>query len=182
MPDIGCGKTTTQPPQSQLIQMATAHWVSRLLCIAAQINLADHLAEGPKTAEELAQLTATAAPPLYRMMRTLASLGVFTEDSGHRFSLTHLGEALKTGTPGSLRPAVLTMAGDIATRSLDHLLYSIQTGKTGFEKAFGMPLFEWLSIPSDGDVDVQRDHGWTSRSGTCRCRCSVRLFSVRDHH
>jgi hypothetical protein len=145
MPDIGCGKTTTQPPQSQLIQMATAHWVSRLLCIAAQINLADHLAEGPKTAEKLAQLTATAAPPLYRMMRTLASLGVFTEDSGHRFSLTHLGEALKTGTPGSLRSAVLTMAGDIATRSLDHLLYSIQTGKSGFEKAFGMPLFEWLA-------------------------------------
>jgi predicted transcriptional regulator len=82
MPEIAGAKTETQSLQAQLIQMATAHWVSRLLYVAAQMNLADRLAEGPMTAEELAPSTATDAPSLHRMMRTLASLGLFTEDPG----------------------------------------------------------------------------------------------------
>jgi Dimerisation domain len=142
MSDIAHEKAETQSPQAHLIQMATAHWISHFLYVAALMNLADHLAERPKTAEELAPLTDAAVPSLYRLMRTLASLGLFTEDSGKRFSLTSLGEALKTGTPRSVRASVLTLAGDIFTRSLDHLFYSVQTGKTGFEKVFGMPLFD----------------------------------------
>jgi len=145
MSDIAHEKAETQSSQAHLIQMATAHWISCFLYVAALMNLADHLAERPKTAEELAPLTDAAVPSLYRLMRTLASLGLFTEDSGKRFSLTSLGEALKTGTPGSVRASVLTLAGDIFTRSLDHLFYSVQTGKTGFEKVFGMPLFDWLA-------------------------------------
>jgi predicted transcriptional regulator len=76
------------------------YWASRFLHAAAQLNLADCLADGPKTAEELPQSTATHAPSLYRVMRTLASLGLFTEDAAHRFSPTALGELLKTGAPG----------------------------------------------------------------------------------
>jgi hypothetical protein len=64
MPEIAGAKTETQSPQAQLIQMATAHWVSRLLYVAAQMNLADRLAEGPMTAEELAPSTATDAPSI----------------------------------------------------------------------------------------------------------------------
>jgi Dimerisation domain len=59
--------------------MGTAHWVSRILYVAAEMNLADGLAEGPWTAEELAQSTVTDARALYRLMRTLASLWLFTE-------------------------------------------------------------------------------------------------------
>jgi hypothetical protein len=117
MPDIARAKTEAQPPQAQLIQMATAHWVSRLLYVAAQMNLADRLAEAPRTADELARSTTTDGPSLYRVMRALASLGLFTEDPSHRFSLTPLGEALKTGTPGSVRSSVLTLAGDLGKRS-----------------------------------------------------------------
>jgi O-methyltransferase domain/Dimerisation domain len=139
------GKAETQSPQSHLIQMATAHWVSSFLYAAAKMNLADQLAERAKTAEELSQSTGAAAPSLYRLMRTLASLGLFTEDSEHRFALTSLGEPLKTGAPGSVKSSVLTLAGGIFTKALDHLLYSVQTGKTGFEKAFGVPVFNWLA-------------------------------------
>jgi DNA-binding IclR family transcriptional regulator len=60
---------------------------SHLLCVAAQLNLADYLTDSPKTAEELAKSTATDVQSLYRLMRTLASLGLFTEDAAHRFSL-----------------------------------------------------------------------------------------------
>jgi hypothetical protein len=137
--------TEVELPQAQLIQMATAHFVSHLLFAAAQLNLADFFADSPKTAEELAKLTATDVRSFYRLMRTLASLGLFTEDAGHRFSLRPLGEALKSGTLGSVRGAVLTLTGDLLTKSLGQLHYSVQTGKTGFEKAFGAPLFEWLA-------------------------------------
>jgi len=81
MSDIAHAKTEAQSPQGQLIQMATAHWVSRFLYVAARMNLADQLAKQPKTAEELAQATGAAAPSLHRLMRTLASLGLFTEEA-----------------------------------------------------------------------------------------------------
>ena len=142
MLEIARAKTEAPPRQDQLIQMATAHWVSRILYVAAEMNLADRLAEGPKTAEDLAQSTATDAPSLYRMMRTLASLGLFTEGPSHRFSLTLLGEAFKTST---VRATVLTLAGDLVAKSLKQLPYSVQTGKSGFEKAFGVPFFEYLA-------------------------------------
>ena len=144
MPEV----TPTQPvalsPQAQLIQMAWAHQISSMIRVAAELKLADHLADGPKSAGELAQVTATHAPSLYRVMRTLASLGVFTEDERHLFALTSLGEPLRSGTPGSVRNSVLTMTGDMFCRPLANLLYSVQTGKTGFGKAFGAEIFDWL--------------------------------------
>ncbi len=153
MSDTASGKVETQSPQNQLIQMATAHWISSFLYIAAKMNLADQLGERAKTIEELAQSTGAEAPSLYRMMRTLAGLGLFTEDSEHRFALTRLGEPLKTGSPGSVRSSVLTLVGEIVRKPLDHLLYSVQTGKTGFEKAFGVSFFDWLaSHPAEASM------------------------------
>jgi hypothetical protein len=147
---IARAKTEVPPRQDQLIQMATAHWMSRILYVAAEMNLAERLAEGPRTAKELAQSTATDAPSLYRLMRALASLGLFTEGLSHQFSLTPLGEAFRTGT---VRATVLTVAGDLVTKSLEQLPYSVQTGKSGFEKAFGMPFFEYLaSHPADASM------------------------------
>ena len=130
------------PPEAQIVEMVMAQFVSRLIHLTATLKLPDHLAGGTKTAEELASLTSTHAPALYRVMRTLASLGLFTEDPSHRFALQPLGAALKSGTPS--HAAALIMGGDMVARSLDNLLYSVQTGKTGFQNSFGVPLFDWL--------------------------------------
>ncbi|HTV30283.1 MAG TPA: methyltransferase [Xanthobacteraceae bacterium] len=145
MPEIGSAKIEQQTPQAQLIQMATAHWVSGVICVAAQMSLADHLAEAPRTAADLAPSMKCDASSLYRMMRALAGMGVLTEGSDHRFSLAPLGEALRTGTPGSVRSAVLSLAGDWNRKTLGELHYSVQTGKPAFEKVFGVGLFEWLA-------------------------------------
>jgi hypothetical protein len=131
-------------PQAQLLQMAWSHQISSLVRVAAELKLADHLADGPRTADELAPVTSTHAPSLYRVMRTLASMGLFTEDEKRRFSLTSLGEPLRSGTPGSIRSSVLIMTGDMFSKPLAQLLYSVQTGKTGFGKAFGAEIFDWL--------------------------------------
>ena len=68
-------------------------------------------------------------------MRTLAGLGILTEQTDQRFALTELGEALKTGVPGSERSSVIFVGSRPAQRGWDHILYSIETGKPGFEKA-----------------------------------------------
>jgi hypothetical protein len=141
------------PPHAQLIGMVMAFWTSRTVYVVAKLALADHLANGPKSAEELAARTGTHAPSLYRVMRTVASLGIFTEDSARRFALTPLGEALKSGAPGSARATILTLASDWAWRGWENMLYSVETGKSGFEKALGMPMFDWLAQhPEDASL------------------------------
>jgi alkyl hydroperoxide reductase subunit AhpC/SAM-dependent methyltransferase len=136
--------TETRPPHAQLIEMAMAHWVSRIVYVAAKLDLADRLDGEPKSAEELAGPTGTHAPSLYRLMRTLAHLGLLSQDAGQRFSLTPLGEALKKNAPGAARSTILTLAGDMFLTGFGELLYSVQTGKSGFDKKLGMPVFDWL--------------------------------------
>jgi len=133
------------PPHVQLIQMATGAWVSKMLHAAATLELADQLAGGPKNAAELAVPMHAHAASLHRLMRALAGVGILAEQPGQRYALTTLGEALKTGAPGSARAAVLTFGGQAVESAWDHTVYSIQTGKTGFEKAQGMPLFKYLA-------------------------------------
>jgi hypothetical protein len=125
--------------------MATAHWISQIVYVAARLDLAGRLASGPKSADDLAAATATHAPSLYRLMRTLSHLGILSEDAEHRFSLTPVGEALKTGAPGSARASILAMCSDWWVRGMGQLLYSVQTGKSGFEHALGMPVFDFLA-------------------------------------
>ena len=132
------------PPHAQLIEMATAHWISRVVYVAARLDLADRLDGEPKSAEELAGPTGTHAPSLYRLMRTLAHLGILSEDGGQRFTLTPLGEALKKNAPGSARATILTLASDWCANGFGELLYSVQTGKSGVEKYLGMPVFDWF--------------------------------------
>jgi hypothetical protein len=137
--------TQTPPPHFQLVQMAMAHWGSHVIYVAAKLGLADHLANGPLSAEQLAERTDTHAPSLYRVMRTLAGLGILTEDNSKRFALTPVGEAMKTGAPGSARATILTIASPFWSSGFSELMYSVQTGKSGFEKMVGMPIFDWFA-------------------------------------
>jgi hypothetical protein len=133
------------PPHVQLLHMVVGEWAARALYAAAEFGLADQLASEPRSAAELAGPMRVHGPSLQRFMRTLASLGILTEQPEQRYALTALGEALRIGALGSGRGTVLTLGGGWVQRSFEHLVYSIQTGKTGFEKAHGMPLFEYLA-------------------------------------
>jgi O-methyltransferase domain/Dimerisation domain len=145
MTDERRDESQTLPPHVPLVQMAMAHWGSHVVYVAAKLGLADLLAKGPMSAEQLAERTDTHAPSLYRLMRTLASLGIMTEDSSHHFALTPIGEAMKTGAPGSARATILTIASPFWSSGFSELMYSVQTGKSGFEKLTKMPIFDWFS-------------------------------------
>jgi hypothetical protein len=138
-------ESQTMPPHVSLVQLAMGHWASHVVYVAAKLGLADLLAKGPMSAEQLAERTETHAPSLYRLMRTLASLGIMTEDSSHRFALTTVGEAMKTGAPGCARATILTIASPFWSSGFSELMYSVQTGKPGFEKMVGMPIFDWFA-------------------------------------
>jgi len=145
MSDVQSPVAEAAPPHAQMIQMAMAHWVSRIVYLAAKLNLADHLAGGAKSAADLAGPTGTHAPALYRLMRTLSNLGVLTEDPQHRFGLTPIGASLKSDAPERTRNAVLTVASDWWFRGFGELEHSVRTGESGFEKALGMPIFDFLA-------------------------------------
>src|SRR5262245_61889298 len=85
------------PPHTKLIDMVVSIWQSRALYAAAELQLADLLAAGPRSADELAQITGTHAPSLYRLLRALASCDIVSELAPRRFRLTRLGEALRSG-------------------------------------------------------------------------------------
>jgi hypothetical protein len=143
----------TLPPHVQLIQMGIAYLRSRMVFAAAELGLADQLTGEPKSAAELAGPLRAHAPSLHRLMRTLASLGILSERPEHRYALTSLGEALKTGASGSARATVLAVGSRWFQGSCDHFVHSIRTGQTGFEKAQGIPFFDYLAQhPEDASL------------------------------
>ena len=102
---------------------------------------------------ELAGSMHVHAPSLHRLMRTLASLGILTERPEQRFALTELGEALKTGAPGSARSSVIFSGSPSSQSGWDNVVYSIETGKPGFEKAQGVAFFDYLAHhPEDASL------------------------------
>lgn len=133
------------PPHIQLIQMGTGYWLSRILYFTAKIGLADLLADGPRSAEELADKTGTHAKSLGRMMRTLASVGVLTHEGEGKYGLTPLGEALRDGAPGSARYGILAMSGNWAWKMWEHFEHSMKTGESASVTAHGVPAFEAIA-------------------------------------
>jgi hypothetical protein len=133
----------TASPARVIAQMLNGQVLTQALFVTARLELADLVAKQPQTAEELAAATSTHAPSLYRLLRTLASLGVFREDDAHKFHLTPLADCLRKDAEES-QWAFAMMIGDEPSRAWSNLLYSVQTGGCAFEKTFGEPLFNFL--------------------------------------
>ncbi len=131
-------------PQQQLNQLICGYWHSQCVYVAAKLGIADLLANGPQSVDDLAKQTGTHRPSLFRVLRALASLGVFVEEASQRFALTPAAEPLRRDVPGS-QWAMAIMMGEEHFRAWGELLYSVRTGKIGFDKVFGQPVFEFLS-------------------------------------
>ncbi|MCC6748861.1 MAG: methyltransferase [Deltaproteobacteria bacterium] len=127
----------------QVLQMATSKMLSQPLYVAAKLGIADLLVDGPLSVESLAQKTKTHADSLYRVLRALASVGVFEENEGRTFRLTPKAETL-CDRPGSTRGMVLWFGDPAHHRAWENLLYSVYTGKPGFDKAHGKPVFQYF--------------------------------------
>jgi hypothetical protein len=133
--------------------MTFAYSLSRCVYVAAKLGIADLLAAGRKTADDLAVATETYADALYRMLRALASNGVFIETEPRVFGLTPLVETLRDDAPESIRAVVLFWGDHMHESVYAELEYSIRTGKRAFDHVFGPPPFEYLKDhPEDAAV------------------------------
>jgi SAM-dependent methyltransferase len=123
-------------------------WITQGISVAAELGIADLLAQGPQTAGTLAAQTSTHSGALYRVLRALASIGIFTEDAAGRFSLTPLGELLRSDSPLSQRSIAIMMGGEFHA-AWGELLHSVRTGEPGFHKKFGASFFEYMQEHPD---------------------------------
>lgn len=130
--------------KAKLFEMSYAYVLSRAIHVAATLGIADHLAEGPKSAHELAMLVGAESQPLYRLLRTLASHSIFLEEKDHLFALTPLAELLVTSHPNSLR-LLLMKEDESRWNAYGDLLYSIKTGKPAFNHHHGIGYFDYIA-------------------------------------
>jgi O-methyltransferase/methyltransferase family protein len=136
-------KSESFPPLA-LLEMATGYWVSQAVYVAAKLSIADLLGKEPRSCQDLARETGAHPDALYRLMRALVSLGVFTAEEGDRFGLTPAGQCLQSHTLGSMRAMILTL-GEEHYQAWGHLLHSVSTGKPAFDHVYQTSLFQYLA-------------------------------------
>ena len=132
------------PPVAYLSQLIGNTGYVHAILVAANLGLADLLKDGPLSIADLAEATGTHARSLYRMLRALASRGIFSEDADGRFSLTALADPLRSDAPDSIHNWALFVGSEAELQSWAHLSYSVRTGKPAFEHIFGKGWFDYL--------------------------------------
>jgi hypothetical protein len=137
----------------QLMQMTSGFVLTAALYPIAKLKIADLLADGPLPVTELAQKTGSNADVLYRVLRLLASAGVFAESAGKVFALTPVSECLRADQPGSMRDLVLWMGNRFHFKVWSEMSYSIQTGQPAVEYVYGKSAFEAIF----GDPEIAYD-------------------------
>jgi hypothetical protein len=119
------------------------------------------LADGPRPVDELAAETQSHASSLYRLLRALSSVGVFTETSLRTFSLTPMAALLRTGTPDSMRSLAIVY-NEESYHAWGHMLHSIRTGEPAFAHRFAMGPFPYFAEnPEAGRIFNEAMIGYT---------------------
>jgi len=127
-----------------LLQMMTGHWVTQAIYVAAKLGIADLLVKGPLSCEDLAARTRTHERSLHRVLRALASIGIFSEVTARHFANTPLANLLRSEAPNSMRALAILYAEE-SYRAWGDMLYSVRTGQSAFGHQFGMGVFEFFA-------------------------------------
>ncbi|MFP4023399.1 MAG: methyltransferase [Thiohalospira sp.] len=130
-------------PNIAIVEMVQSFYVSKAIGVAAELNIAEHLKEHDKNISELAKLTGSHEESLYRLMRMLASQGIFKEKDNRVFAQNRLSKTLVNQTD-SMRYMVMHLANTVNWKLFDDLHNVVKTGKNASEKVLGMNIFEYL--------------------------------------
>ena len=132
----------TESPRQTMMRLSTGFLLERALFAVTKLNVADHLRNEAKTAKEIAKLVDVDPGVLHRLMRAVAGMGVFHQDANNAFSLTPLGQFLRTDNDESVRNRLLFFH-EFMYPSMSRIMDSLKSGRSGFEEEFGMPFFEY---------------------------------------
>lgn len=132
-----------RPPEA-LLYLILGKWYGQAITAAAHLGVADLLAEGPRTSDDVARASGANPDALYRVMRCLGAVGVLQETAGKTFALTPIGAALRSGADGSLAGLAKYEGARCNLEACAELTHSARTGGSAFVKAHGMPIFDWM--------------------------------------
>jgi len=138
-------KEQVAPPDEALMRMLFAPLGAQAIYVAAKLGVADLLSDGPKNITDLALKTSSDESSLYRVLRALASLGVFAEKPNRVFELTPSANLLRSDIKGSLRKIATFMGEDWHWSVWGQTLYSVRTGKPAWAHVHGKEVFPYLS-------------------------------------
>ena len=157
-------RTRTSPlrPYEVLFQMVIGKWISQAIGTIVEIGVPDQLAKGARRCSEIARAAGVSDDGLYRLLRALASLGLFAESADRRFRLTGMGQLLRSDHPQSLAGYARFTAHDITWRPWGRLSYSVKTGMPAFDHIFETSIFEHFS--RNPEVAAVFDEAMTSIS------------------
>lgn len=136
---------TERTPAVELMRLINGYQVTQAIHVAAVLGLADHLREGPRSSDELAALTDTHPQSLYRLLRALAAVGVFHEDGERRFSLTEMGQGLRSDTANSIAGWASMVGRPYYWQTWGHFLHSVRTGENAFRDLHGSDVWAYRS-------------------------------------
>src|SRR5438876_5073555 len=142
-PKLGSAKKASN--QMTLMNLTAGKWVSQAIAVAAELGIPDLLKERPRTAAEIARTASASKDGVYRLLRALASIGLFAETENRKFRLTPLGRLLRTDSSQALG-GYARFVGDQSTwRPWGDLRHSVRTGEPAFDHVFAMPIFEYFA-------------------------------------
>ena len=130
---------------SAIMSILTGAWAARLVHTAAELCIADHLADGPRGVDFLAAQTEAHKESLARVLRALTAIGVLHESRERSYSLTQLGITLRSDVPGSMRAWVLLALSDDQGSAWDALTHAVRTGEHAFRHIFGTDMWARLA-------------------------------------
>ncbi|HXT87086.1 MAG TPA: methyltransferase [Verrucomicrobiae bacterium] len=148
------GAAPAMPPK-ELLQIADGFVIHRCVCAVARLGVADVLTDGPQTAAQIAKQLRLNISALHRVLRALASAGIFEEiapqspGAPRLFANNRVSHFLRSNVPGSLRARFVFGDIQFIYAPYAELVHCIETGKTGREKVFGMDGFEYLKQRPD---------------------------------
>jgi hypothetical protein len=134
----GGGSAETAHPAMALMEMICGYWVTQTLRTVAELSLADHIAAGAATAEEIARLEGSDPAATRRLLRAAASLGLFRDAGDGRFAVTGLGDLLRTQAPGSFREMAILQGSPLHWQSWSVLPDAVRSGHSQTRTALGL--------------------------------------------
>lgn len=141
---LGFLHRATVPGNIALLELAQGAWVTQALYASVSLRFADQLSDGPLSAVDVARRAGSDPGATYRVMRALASKGVFTLRRDGRFALTPVGRALRWDDEGSMAPMIAMVGCADHWEHWGHLVDAVRTGETAAEALRGMPMFDYL--------------------------------------
>jgi len=134
----------TSAALGKLMQVTNAFLTSRCLYVVAEVGVADHINDTPQTSETLAKATGSNAGALHRVLRVLASHGIFESRDGS-WSHTEMSRLLRKDNPASMRDYIRMIGMPVFWRAWEHIEHSVRTGETGLKKVHPGGAFAYLA-------------------------------------